>query len=53
MNDTPWNTWRSCENDIKMEFKDMGWINVDWIDVTGDWGKWRAVVCMAMNRRVP
>ena len=38
---------------IKMELKDMGWINVDWVDVAGDWDKWRAVVYMVMNRRVP
>jgi hypothetical protein len=29
---------------LKWNLKDMGWINVDWIDVTGDWDKWRAVM---------
>jgi len=31
----------------------MGRINVDWVDVAGDWGKCRAVVYVVMNRRVP
>ena len=38
------------ENDIKMERKDMGLMDVDWIDVAGDWDKWRAVVNMVMYR---
>jgi hypothetical protein len=31
----------------------MGWMDVDWIDVVGDWDKWRAVVNLVMNRQVP
>jgi hypothetical protein len=41
---------RRWENNIKMDFQEVGW---DWIEVVQDRGRWRALVNAVMNLRVP
>jgi hypothetical protein len=36
-----------------MDLGEIGWIDVDWIDLAQDRDKWRALVNMVMNLRVP
>jgi hypothetical protein len=36
-----------------MDFRDIGWVGVDWSDVVQDRNLWRALVNTAMNLRVP
>jgi hypothetical protein len=38
---------------IKMDLLDIGWGGVDWIGVTQDRDRWRALVIAALNLRVP
>jgi glucose dehydrogenase len=40
-------------DNIKMEFNEMGWGFMAWIDVAQDRDQWRALVNMVMNLRVP
>jgi hypothetical protein len=37
---------------IKMVLRDIGWRSVDWIQLTQDKDRWRAVVNTVMNLRV-
>lgn len=37
------------EGNIKMHFKEIGWEDVDWINVAQDWDRYRAVVNTVMN----
>ena len=41
------------ENNIKMDLQEMGYEDMDWIDVAQDRDRWRALVNMVMNRRDP
>jgi hypothetical protein len=41
------------DNNIKMDLKNVGREDVDWIDVAEDKDKWRALVDTDMNLRVP
>jgi hypothetical protein len=43
-------TW---EDNIKMDLREMGWKNVDWIHLPQDRDQWRILVNMVMNLRVP
>jgi hypothetical protein len=36
-----------------MDFSEVGWGSVDWIGLTQDRDKWRALVNAVMNLRVP
>jgi hypothetical protein len=36
-----------------MDFPEVGYVDVDWIDLAQDRYRWRAVVNAAMNLRVP
>jgi hypothetical protein len=47
---TYWRRW--CYN-IKMNLKDVGCDNVEWIQLAQDRAKWLAVVNTVMNLRVP
>jgi hypothetical protein len=38
---------------IKMDLREIGWGSMDWIDLAQDRDKWRALVNMVMNLRVP
>jgi hypothetical protein len=44
---------RRWEYNIKMDLREIGWRGVDWMHVTQDRDKWRAVVNTVMNLRVP
>jgi hypothetical protein len=44
---------RRWEDNIKMDLQELLWGGVDWIDLTQDWGRWRALVNAVMNLRVP
>jgi hypothetical protein len=36
-----------------MDFREMGWDGLDWIDLAQDRAKWRALLIMVMNLPVP
>jgi hypothetical protein len=42
--------WR---NNIKMNLRDIGWVDTDWIDLAQDRDRRRALVNTVMNLRVP
>jgi hypothetical protein len=44
---------RRCENNIKMDLREIGWGGMDWIDLAWDREKWSALVNTVMNLRVP
>jgi hypothetical protein len=44
---------RRWEDNIKMDLGEMGFGDVDWIHLAQDRDRWRALVNMAMNLRVP
>jgi hypothetical protein len=41
------------EDNIKMDLQEIGFGNVDWIHWDQDGDRWRALVNMVMNLRVP
>jgi hypothetical protein len=43
---------RSVDN-IKMNVRDMGWGDMDWIDLAQDRNRWRVPVNTVMNLRAP
>jgi hypothetical protein len=36
-----------------MDLQEVGWRNMDWIDMAQDRDRWRAVVSAVMSLRVP
>jgi hypothetical protein len=40
-------------DNIKMDLGEIGWDDVDWIGLTQDRDKWRALVNAVMNLQVP
>jgi hypothetical protein len=44
---------RRCEDNIKMEFQEVGCGGMDWIDLDEDRDRWRAAVNALVNLRVP
>jgi hypothetical protein len=40
-------------DNIKVDFREIGWGGVDWIGLAQDRDKWKAVVNAVMNLRVP
>jgi hypothetical protein len=41
------------EDNIKMDFQEVGWDDVAWIDMAQDRDRWRALVNAVMSLRVP
>jgi hypothetical protein len=46
-------TRRRWVDNIKINFREIGWDGMDWIDLAQDRAKWRALVNTVMNLRVP
>jgi hypothetical protein len=44
---------RSWEDNIRMDLREIGWGGMDWIDLTQDRYRWRALVNTVMNLRIP
>jgi hypothetical protein len=44
---------RSWEDNIKTDLKEIGWVNVDWINLAQDEEQWRCLVNIIMNPWVP
>jgi hypothetical protein len=44
---------RRCVNTIKMDLRELGWGDMDWINLNLDSDEWRALVNTGMNPRVP
>jgi hypothetical protein len=44
---------RRCEDNIKMNLREIGSGGVDWIDLVQDRDQWRALAYTVMNLRVP
>jgi hypothetical protein len=44
---------RRWENNIKMDLREIGFQDVDWIHLAQDRDRWRALVNTVMNLRVP
>jgi hypothetical protein len=40
-------------DNIKIDLKEIGWDDMDWIDLAQDRDQWRALVNTVMNLRVP
>jgi hypothetical protein len=40
-------------DDIRMDLRQVGWGNVDWIGLAEDRNRWRALVNLVLNLRVP
>jgi hypothetical protein len=41
------------EGDIKMDLEEVGWGGMDWLGLAADGDRWRALVNVIMNLRVP
>jgi hypothetical protein len=41
------------EDNIKMDLKETGWEDMDWIHLPWDKDQWRTIVNAVMNLRVP
>jgi hypothetical protein len=44
---------RGWEDNIKMDLREIGFGDVDWIDLAQDRDRWRTLVNTIMNLRVP
>jgi hypothetical protein len=44
---------RRWEDNIKMHPQDVGWVGMDWIELTQNRDRWLALVNAIMNLRVP
>jgi hypothetical protein len=44
---------RRWVDNIKMDLREIGWDDMDWIDLVQDRDQWRALVNTVMNLRVP
>jgi hypothetical protein len=40
-------------DNIKMDFRAIGWVGMDWISLAQDRNQWRVLVNTVMNLRVP
>jgi hypothetical protein len=44
---------RRWVDNIKMDFREIGWDGMDWIDLAQDRDQWWALVNTVMNLRIP
>jgi hypothetical protein len=44
---------RRWEDNIKMDLREVEWGGTDWIDLAHDRDRWRALVNVVINLRVP
>jgi hypothetical protein len=44
---------RKWEDNIKIDLREVGWVGIDWIDLTQDTDQWRALVNTVINLRAP
>jgi hypothetical protein len=44
---------RRWVDNIKTDFREIGWDGMDWIDLAEDRNQWRALVNTVLNYRVP
>ena len=44
---------RRWEDNIKMDFQEVGYGGMDWIELAQDRDRWRALMNAVMNLRVP
>jgi hypothetical protein len=44
---------RSWVDNIKMDLGEVGWRDVDWIGLAQDRNRWRALVNLVLNLRLP
>jgi hypothetical protein len=44
---------RRWVDNIRMDLRKIGWDGVDWIEMSQDRDKWRALVNMVLDLRVP
>jgi hypothetical protein len=44
---------RRWEDNIKMDIREVGWEEMNWIELAQDRGRWWALVNAVMNLRVP
>jgi hypothetical protein len=40
-------------DNIKMDFREIGWDGMDWTDLAYGWDQWRVLVNTVMNLRIP
>jgi hypothetical protein len=43
---------RGWVDNIKIDFREIEWVSMDWIDLATDRDQWRALLNTAMNLRV-
>jgi hypothetical protein len=43
---------RRLVDNIKMDLREIGWVDMDWIDLAENRNKWRVLVYTVMNLRV-
>jgi hypothetical protein len=43
----------SCVDNIKMDLREIGWDDMDWIELAQDRDHWRALVNTVLNLRIP
>jgi hypothetical protein len=46
----PRSRWK---DNIKIDLQEMGWVGMDWIELAQGRDRWRALVNVVMNLRVP
>jgi len=44
---------RRCEDNIRIDLREVGWEDVDWIHLAQDRNEWWDLVNMVLNLRVP
>jgi hypothetical protein len=44
---------RKWEDNVKMDFREIEWGGMDWIDLARDRNQWKALVDIVINLRVP